>query len=197
MSSTEYIDQVNRLINLQNNYLTIFLGVLAVVIGFFGVIQWKLSDKQIERIKNEVELKITEKYKKEIEDSFQQSHKIIIESQRVAVFTSIELITITDIRLKGIPNKVANLLSTLPTLENIYSEEASILLETLKYLLKYKDKVLIEDEKLGNLLGIEGLVMFIEQRAPILFLEENKSILYRYKIEIMQLIAEHNSINEE
>lgn len=191
MTSEEYVQQIERLLNLQNVYLSIFLGVLAVVIGFFGIIQWKLSDKQIDKIQNEVELKITKKYKNEIEDSFQQSHKIIIESQRVAVFTSIELILMTDIRLKGIPIKITNLLSTLPTLENIFFEEATILIETIEYLLNNKDKVLQDNEKKGNLLGIEGILMFIEQRAPQSFIEDNKSILYRYKIELLKLKSEY------
>ena len=59
------------------------------------------------------------------------------------------------------------------------------------YLLNNKDKVLQDNEKKGNLLGIEGILMFIEQRAPQSFIEDNKSILYRYKIELLKLKSEY------
>lgn len=51
VSNDQYVDAVNRSMDLQNMYLGIFLAVLAIVLGFVGVLQWRLSSKQIETIK--------------------------------------------------------------------------------------------------------------------------------------------------
>lgn len=51
MNSEEYIDQVNQLINLQNNYVQIFIALIALIIGFIGYLQWRISQNQIEKLK--------------------------------------------------------------------------------------------------------------------------------------------------
>lgn len=50
MSSEEYVNQVNRLMDLQTTYLNIFLGILGIATGIFLVFQWRYSDKQIEKV---------------------------------------------------------------------------------------------------------------------------------------------------
>lgn len=47
----QYVDAINRSMDLQNVYLGVFLAILTVVLGFIGVLQWRLSSKQIETIK--------------------------------------------------------------------------------------------------------------------------------------------------
>lgn len=51
MNSEEYVSQVNRLMDLQNVYLQVFLAILFSVIGFIGFMQLKHSDKKIEQLK--------------------------------------------------------------------------------------------------------------------------------------------------
>lgn len=51
MTSEEYVNQVNRLLDLQNTYLGIFLGILGAVIGIMGIFQWRFSSRQMEQLK--------------------------------------------------------------------------------------------------------------------------------------------------
>lgn len=51
MTSEEYVNQVNRLIDLQNIYLGIFLTILSIILAAVLYFQWRLSDKKIEKIK--------------------------------------------------------------------------------------------------------------------------------------------------
>lgn len=50
MTSEEYVAQVDRLMNLQNTYLSIFLGILGLATAIFVVFQWRYSDRQIEKV---------------------------------------------------------------------------------------------------------------------------------------------------
>ena len=54
MTSAEYVSQVNRLMDLQNNYFNIFITILALTLGFLGVFQWRITDKQIDKMKNDI-----------------------------------------------------------------------------------------------------------------------------------------------
>lgn len=51
MNSEEYVNQVNRLMDLQNVYLQIFLALVAIVLGFLGFLQWRLSTKELDNLK--------------------------------------------------------------------------------------------------------------------------------------------------
>lgn len=51
MTSEEYIEQVNRLMDLQTTYLNIFLWFLGIVIAIMLVLQWWLNSKQMKQIK--------------------------------------------------------------------------------------------------------------------------------------------------
>lgn len=50
MTSEEYVNQVNRLIDLQNIYIGIFLTILSIILAAVLYFQWRLSDKKIEKI---------------------------------------------------------------------------------------------------------------------------------------------------
>ena len=50
MTSAEYVSQVNRLMDLQNNYFNIFITILALTLGFLGILQWRITDKQIDKM---------------------------------------------------------------------------------------------------------------------------------------------------
>lgn len=51
MTSEEYVEQVNRLMDLQITYLNIFLWFLGIVITIMLVLQWWLNSKQMKQIK--------------------------------------------------------------------------------------------------------------------------------------------------
>lgn len=51
MASEEYVEQVNRLMDLQITYLNIFLWFLGVVITIMLALQWWLNSKQMKQIK--------------------------------------------------------------------------------------------------------------------------------------------------
>lgn len=53
MSSDQYVESVKQMMNQQNVFFSIFLAILAIVLTFVGVIQWRLSSKQIELIKQQ------------------------------------------------------------------------------------------------------------------------------------------------
>ncbi len=60
--SEQYVGQVNRLMDLQNTYLITFLTILGLVLAIFAFLQWRLSTSQIEKIKDDIEVKLNEKY---------------------------------------------------------------------------------------------------------------------------------------
>lgn len=65
MNSEEYVNQVNRLIDLQNTYLQIFLTILAMILAFIIFVQWRLNDKQLKQLKE----KTKQETIREIEES--------------------------------------------------------------------------------------------------------------------------------
>lgn len=56
MTSEEYVNQVNRLIDLQNTYLAVFLTILIAGIGLVVLFQWRISTQQMKRLKEETKL---------------------------------------------------------------------------------------------------------------------------------------------
>lgn len=60
LTSEQYVESVKQMMNQQSIFFSIFLAILAIVLGFIGVIQWRLSSKQIELIKKDT-IKETEK----------------------------------------------------------------------------------------------------------------------------------------
>lgn len=65
MYSEQYVESVKQMMNQQNVFFSVFITILAIVLGFIGIIQWRLSSKQIELIKQqtkkEVEKEIAQK----------------------------------------------------------------------------------------------------------------------------------------
>lgn len=59
------VDQIDRLISLNNWSVGLFITIIIAVIGFIGYLQLRLSDKQIQSIKIDLEKSISEKYKLE------------------------------------------------------------------------------------------------------------------------------------
>lgn len=53
LTSEEYINQVNRLMDLQNIYLGVFLTILIAGIGLVVLFQWRFTSQQMEQLKEE------------------------------------------------------------------------------------------------------------------------------------------------
>lgn len=53
MNSEQYVESVKQMMSQQNNFFAIFLAILAIVLTFAGILQWRLSNKQIQQIKEE------------------------------------------------------------------------------------------------------------------------------------------------
>ena len=53
--------------DLQNNYFNIFITILALTLGFLGILQWRITDKQIDKMKNDIHESIYRQYKDDLE----------------------------------------------------------------------------------------------------------------------------------
>lgn len=51
MTSEEYVQQVNRLMDLQNTYLQVFLWILGAAISILALIQWRFTSQQLNKLK--------------------------------------------------------------------------------------------------------------------------------------------------
>lgn len=71
MTNSDVFDKLYQEINRQNTFYFWIIGiVVAIAIGitvFFGVLEWRLSSKQIENIKSEVLQQVSDTYKSRIE----------------------------------------------------------------------------------------------------------------------------------
>lgn len=87
--SEKYVDQVNRLMDLQNTYLSIFLTVLGLVLAFFAFLQWRLSTNQIDKIKVDIEKELNEKYNlqaiKDIEETVSVFNEALSTNMIIAI----------------------------------------------------------------------------------------------------------------
>lgn len=73
LSNSDLFDKLYQEINRQDTfyfwYISALMVVLSIVLGFFGVMQWRLSDKQISKMKSDLMGDIKDKYIDEINDS--------------------------------------------------------------------------------------------------------------------------------
>lgn len=81
MTSEEYVNQVNRLMDLQTTYLNIFLWFLGVVIAIMLALQWWLNSKQMKQIKELTRRETIKEIEESLGVSDLNSFKIDIEKQ--------------------------------------------------------------------------------------------------------------------
>ncbi|WP_461241207.1 hypothetical protein [Paucilactobacillus sp. N302-9] len=71
MSKSELIQHLYNEINRQNTWYMWTVGTLVViiglVIGFFAYLTWRMSDKQIDKLKTEIKQELSDKFNPEIE----------------------------------------------------------------------------------------------------------------------------------
>lgn len=119
MSKAKQIDMLYQTINNQNNTYAwtvgIFITIILTIIGFFAYFQWRLSESQIKKIKDETEKEIIEKYQLDN----------LIENQKLQFDKNSKLVSLISDRIV-----VADLLSNKGSLiDKLYTLEK--LLETL------------------------------------------------------------------
>lgn len=123
-------DQIDRLISLNNWTVGIFITIIIAVIGFLGILQWRLSDKQIQSIKIDLEKSISEKYKLEsvklLEDRMDKQQRMldkliqdVITSVYIASIPPITPETVDEIQL----NMIIHSLSILNIYENLAPDD--------------------------------------------------------------------------
>ena len=88
MTSDQYIESVKQMMSQQNVYFGVFLAILAIFLGFMGVLQWKLSSKQVDEIKRKsVDSALTEMEDRLVKEfnvkkiSELDEHKILVSEQ--------------------------------------------------------------------------------------------------------------------
>lgn len=71
MANSDIFDKMYQEINRQNTFyfwiIGIVLAITVAITGFFGFLQWKLSDKQIENMKSQVLQQVDDTYKARVE----------------------------------------------------------------------------------------------------------------------------------
>lgn len=88
MNSDQYVESIKQMMNQQNIFFGVFLTILALVLGFIGILQWRVSDQQQKKIKNEMkqetiremEEKLNQKIIPEIYSTIDAKYKTIISS---------------------------------------------------------------------------------------------------------------------
>lgn len=81
LSDADLIDKLYDEINRQNTFYFWIIGIvvtIAVAIAaFFGVLQWRLSDKQIEKMKNDTIKEVVDKYNlNNLDDTMKKANDI-------------------------------------------------------------------------------------------------------------------------
>lgn len=56
------MDQIDKLMSLQHWIVGIFITIIIAIVGFLGFLQWRLSDKQIAKMKSEIDNELNYKY---------------------------------------------------------------------------------------------------------------------------------------
>lgn len=93
ISNSDLFDKMYQEINRQNTFYFWIIGIVltisVAIAGFFGVLQWRLSDKQIQRMKEETKNEIIKEYSLEkvakIDDldEYQQKAKFILSTLNI------------------------------------------------------------------------------------------------------------------
>lgn len=171
MVSEEYMNTIDNLINSQNNYFNMFLAILSVMLTVFlfliGFFQWRLSDKQVEKIKAETEKKLLDQFNSKLEESRNENMWIVLNSTRYPLFQTIDLILMTDIRLSSLPPKIEQILHSLESVKEVHDYEFKILTNTLVYFYENTDKIMDgdRDDFVTNYLSIEYIYIFVAKRV--------------------------------
>lgn len=81
MTSDEYIDAVSMMMENQDRYFNWFLVILGIFLVFVGVIQWRLSTKQIEQLKERTKQETIREIEESLDVSSLKDFKRIIHKE--------------------------------------------------------------------------------------------------------------------
>lgn len=181
MTSAEYVSQVNRLMDLQNNYFTIFIAILAITLGFLGILQWRITDKQIDKIKNEIHESVYNQYRTDLELTNSKIRKEHSDSLRVITFSAIDTIMMTELRIYEAPKKITTMLKLIAELDSIDDEETLLLGSCMGRMLRLlQQKNILENSRDMNTdctvayPYLKEIMIFIETKSDKSFLEESR-----------------------
>lgn len=191
MTSEEYIEQIDRLMGLQNNYFAVFLGVIGLAIAVSGFLQWQINDKQIEKMKQEMR----KEYNKELETAIKDNEEQFSFLTTEIVFSSIESIRYTSLDGIYLSERVFEQIKLLKDSKEINHHQTNILIavifntiQAIKKPLKFPDslediveenkdtkEINTEEDKLKNkqaVLNLEHIIDFIRNKSDPYYLIE-------------------------
>lgn len=146
MTSNDYVQQVDRIMNLQNAYVAAFIGILSIVLVVFFVFQWRLSSSKVSEMEKRVEEKIELKYRKDISESVSESEDKILKeaytSFKVAVISIIgHSVHLEEGKVVNTPSEVLNLLLSLREETTLNQKE----MKTIFYYINKYLEILLEE----------------------------------------------------
>lgn len=74
MCESEYVDYIKSVMEVQNNTFMWFMGILGLMAVVFGILQWRLTTKQIEQITNNAK----EEAKSDLMDELNNTYKVYL-----------------------------------------------------------------------------------------------------------------------
>lgn len=159
MSNSDLFDKLYQEINRQNTfyfwYISALLVVIGLVLGFFSVLQWRLSDKQIQRMKDDALKEVKKSYIDGLDDR--------ISKLEGRIKAHLEFSNKQEIKLM---NSFNNLVSSLP------GKQGADLIEQCNKLISTIDNTLSSDslsdvEKAAGMLILKNSIRTTTKYAPL------------------------------
>lgn len=194
MKSEDYIQQVNRLMDLQNTYLVIFLTILSVVITVAVVLQWRMSESQMKKMKDSTKAELIEKYRLEkINSEINENNINIKKTKALVLYNENYFVTfMSDVVSSG----ELGVISSISILEELFNKyykktgqgDASFDVITNSFL-----RLLMKE----NLYYIKSKLDYSENRSEeIKYIPENElSIIKSFFIKIKEELGESETLN--
>lgn len=183
MSNSDLFDKLYQEINRQNTFyfwvVGIVVSVAIAIAAFFGILQWRLSDKQIQKMKNETRQELEELYQfNNMRDKINELKDDLVSAKRETASLKQEVEKLRN-NISDNNQSISSLLKAENDIENnlsnkinvdpatiYYSFEKTMIesdvislmytdndneAENLSNRIKDKMKNIIEDESIGNL----------------------------------------------
>ncbi|EOH58861.1 hypothetical protein [Enterococcus mundtii] len=136
MIKDEYVEVVKLTMEKQDMYLMWFLGLLSIILVFVGVLQWRLSSKQISQLKEETKKEARKEILSELKEDYQIN---LIPSMKESILRNEQ--EIMDVHLKvqinSINQKGSFEAESVGLLSKLNASEKDIEQELLFFVSKY------------------------------------------------------------
>lgn len=144
MKPDEYVEQVDRMMGYQNTFVTIFIGILSIVLVIFFVFQWRLSSSKVAEMENNIKEKLEIKHKEEmlraINDNNEEIYKNIFSSIKCSVIMIIRQYLRVDKELIGTPLEVLKLLLSIDERAVLSQNDINVVLDYVSKCVQTLDK---------------------------------------------------------